>query len=123
MLVESKDLFPWSRIAPGQRSLFDDDDNAVEARDRLKATLEEYIRFLTSDYSYAQYIERMTEEQLNYFVTLDGFLPSFSGRLDVEQSLDLILSRTVGRQLFRRDWNLDIGKCSVFAGRLVLKQA
>ena len=36
-----------------------------------------------------------------------------------EQGLDVILNRAMNRPGFRRDWSLDIGTSSVFAGRVV----
>jgi hypothetical protein len=119
MLTDARKTFQEDRDAPAMRGLFDDDEQAAEGRGRLLATLEDYIQFVSSDFSYDDYVQRMIREQLNQVVALDGFIPTLSGRPNGEQGLDFILNRALGRPAFRRDWSLDIGASSIFAGRAV----
>jgi hypothetical protein len=56
------------------RSLFEDEEQPGEVRGRLLASLEDYIQFVSNDFSYDDYVQRMIREQLNQVVALDGFL-------------------------------------------------
>ena len=119
MLVDARKTFQEDRDTPAMRGLFDDEEQAAEGRGRLLAALEDYIQFVSSDFSYDDYVQRMIREQLNQVIALDGFIPTLSGRPDGDQGLDSILNRALGRPGMRRDWSLDIGASSIFAGRAV----
>lgn len=119
MLTEARRTFQEERDTPAMRGLFDDEEQAGEGRVRLLAALEDYITFMSSEFSFDDYVQRMIREQLNQIVALDGFIPTLSGRPDGDQSLDNILNRALGRPGLRRDWSLDIGASSVYAGRVV----
>jgi hypothetical protein len=119
MLTEARHAFAHGHDAPAIRGLFDDDDQGTEGRERLFAALDDYLKFVSSDFSYSDYVMRMVRDQVNQVVALDGFIPILSGRPDGDPGLDSILNRALGRPGFRRDWTLDIGSSSVFAGRVV----
>jgi hypothetical protein len=119
MLSEARNTFAHGQDAPLMRGLFDDDEQGTEVRERLFAALEDYIQFVSSDFTYEDYVKRMIREQVNQVVALDGFIPTLSGRPDGEQGLDVILNRAMNRPGYRRDWSLDIGTSSVFAGRVI----
>lgn len=118
MLQEAKLSFQH-RSPAGMRGIFDDDDTTSSENGPMFLALEEQISFVSSDFSYDDYVQKMRRDQLNQVVALDGFIPTFSGRPDGEPSLDVILNRALGRPGARRDWSQDIGTSSVFAGRAV----
>lgn len=107
------------RETPYMWGLFDDEEQATDQRDRLKAWLEGYIQFLSTEFSYSDYVQRMIQDQLNTVVALDGFIPTHSGRPDGEYGLDDILNRVLVRPGARRDWSLNVGTASIYAGRVV----
>ena len=119
MLVEARKTFQEDRAIPAMRGLLDDEEQGAEGRGRLLAAIEDHIQFVTSDFTFDDYVQRMVREQLNQIVALDGFIPTLSGRPDGDQGLDFILNRVLGRPGTRRDWSLDIGASAIFAGRAV----
>lgn len=119
MLTDARIAFAHGKESPTMRGLFDEDEQADQGKERLFAALEDYIHFVSKDFSYEEFVERMICEQSNQIVALDGFIPTLSGRPEDDRGLDLLLNRSLGRPAFRRDWSLDIGTASVFAGRVV----
>lgn len=118
-LTEIHRTYQSDRGSPSMRGLFEEDENVAEANKKTLAALAEYIQFLSSDYSLDDYIQRMIREQLNQVIALDGFIPTLTGRTDGNPSLDLILADVLGRSGMRREWSLDVGGSSIFAGRAV----
>lgn len=119
MLLDARNNFAHEPNAPAVRSLFDDEEENGEGQAKLLAALEDYIAFVTSDFTCEEYIARLISEQQDQIVGLDGFIPTLSGRSDKIAGLDLLLNRSMGRPSFRRDWTLDIGMATVYAGRVV----
>ena len=120
MLTEAHGELLGKRSQPAMRGLFDEDDEP-EARERIAARLNGWIRLVSKDFAFGEFFEWMTHEQLGQVVAHEGFIPVMSGRPDHDQSLDVIMSRMLGRPGFRRDWSLDIGMAAVFAGGLFEK--
>lgn len=120
MLKAAQAGMQGDRAVPYMRGLFDDDEEqATDQRDRLNAWIENYIQFVSSDFSYDDFVQRMIQDQLGTVVALDGFIPTHSGRPDGEYGLDIVLNRMPGRLLGRRDWFVDVGASSIYAGRIV----
>jgi energy-coupling factor transporter ATP-binding protein EcfA2 len=119
MLTEARQTFHEERDIPRMRGLFDDEEQAGNERARVINALEDYIRFVTSEFTYNDYVQRMIREQLHQIVFLDGFIPTLSGHLDGDQGLDLILLRVLKRPSLLREWSLNIGASSISVGRLV----
>jgi hypothetical protein len=119
MLMDAKSYFAHEINAPAVRSLFDDEEVTGEGVAKLRAALEDYAAFVSSDFTSDQYIARMISEQEEQFVGLDGFIPTLSGRSEKAVGLDALLNRSMNRPSFRRDWTLDVGMAAVYAGRVV----
>lgn len=120
ILTEARQKLYEKQDTPLMRGLFDDDEQAGEGGVRLLASLNDHFKFVSSEFSFDDYVQRMIHEQLNAFVALDGFIPILSGRPDWELGMSSILNRVLGWQRFsRRDWSVDIGASSVYAGQVI----
>ncbi len=101
------------------RGLFDDDDETGASKATFLRKLEETIEFVSSEFSYGEFVEWMIREQAGTVVALDGFIPVLSAPADDVPGLDTILNRSLNRPASRRDWTPDLGFASVFAGRIL----
>ncbi len=105
---------------------FEDEDEPEEHRSRLKSILEEATDFFSTEFSYDDYIQKMTQNQSELYVATDGFIPVSAGRDTDRPTLETILARNtfeMGAGLssgFLRRIDLpDIGFASVMGGRAV----
>lgn len=119
MVTEARRTFHEEGNISAIQGLLDDEDKAGEGRVRVLAALEDYIQFMSSEFTYGDYVQRMIREQLDQIVALDGFIPTLSGRPDGDQGFDFILQRVLKRPSLLREWSLNIGASSIFVGRLV----
>jgi predicted ATPase len=118
-LTELRRNLHEERDTPAMTGLHDDDEQSGEGRARLLAALEDYITFMSSEFSFDDYVQRMIRQQLNCIVALDGFIPFFSGPLLGDQCLQSSLNRALGWHRSRWHRFVDIGESAVHAGRMV----
>jgi hypothetical protein len=107
------------RDTPAITALLNDDEQSGERRARLLTALEDYITFMSSEFSLDDYVQRMIREQLNRIVDLDGFIPILSRPAVEDHSLDNILNRALRWRRFWWDRSVDIGEAAVHAGHMV----
>lgn len=101
-----------------QELLFDEPEDADDRKNALEAIEADY-RFFSSDFSFNDFVQRLTAEQLGQIVMLDGFLPEAAGSTDRRYAINRLVSRSVWRPGMRRDWAFDAGGLSLFAARAI----
>jgi AAA ATPase domain len=103
---------------PEVKGAGDEDERGYNLPEFL-TRVQEAISFVSSDFTYDQYVFWMMTAQANTYVALDGFIPVYAGQETSQSSLDALVARSSFRLINRRDWMPDIGFASVLAGRAV----
>jgi hypothetical protein len=82
--------------------------------------LQNAIEFFTSQVDLDDFIQRMSNEQLGAFFTLDGFVPSLNvGPLRDESYVDTLLGGSEDFPYSKYEWTLDVAQIAIEAGKLV----
>lgn len=101
-----------------QELLFDEPEDSDDRKNAIEA-IEADLHFFSSDFSFHDFVQRLTAEQMGQIVMLDGFLPEAAGSTDRRHAINSLVSRSVWRPGMRRDWAFDAGGLSLFAARAI----
>jgi hypothetical protein len=101
-----------------QGLLFDEPEDDGDRKQAIEA-IKEDLTFFSADFSFRDFVHRLTEEQLGQIVVLDGFLPDAAGSTDRRHALNRLVSRSVWRPGMRRDLAFEAGGLSLFAARAI----
>lgn len=99
--------------------LIGDDLHGDSTSDQRKQVILDFMQFLSSDFSFDDFMERMLNEHNGHYLACEGFLPVSSERANELLNISSTLRRVVRKPTAVRPWTIDLGQFAVFVGRQI----
>jgi hypothetical protein len=119
MLGRAKHELISGQVDDGVQEILFEQPADSDGRKSAIEAIDADLSFFSSEYSFEDFVKRLTKEQLGQIVMLDGFLPEAVGTTDRRFFNNRLVSRSVWRPGLRRDWAFDAGGLSLFAARAI----
>lgn len=97
----------------------EDDSDEQQSAEQRQQILNEFIEFISSEFSFDDFMKRVLAEHDGQYLACEGFIPVTSEHAEDRLDINSIIRRIVRTPNFRRAWTVDLGTFAVFVGRQI----